>query len=144
MQVHAGGRYRLLGAKGGLSLPRGSPEYGCARTPAEPVTDERIGYPAVVSDQEEKVLVPALVGLQVSEAHELAFEARVVVVAADPDEPLPVTGTVIAQAPGAGTRVAPAHPVAIAVETGGGGGGGRRLTTPPPGPRDPSGSKTPA
>jgi beta-lactam-binding protein with PASTA domain len=99
-----------------------------------------------VTDQEEKVLVPALVGLDVGAAHELAFEARVVVVAADPDEPLPVTGTVIAQSPIAGTRVAPAHPVAIAVETGGGGGGGggRRLTTPPPGPRDPSGTKTPA
>jgi beta-lactam-binding protein with PASTA domain len=98
-----------------------------------------------VSGQEEKVLVPALVGLQVGDAHELAFEARVVVVAADPDEPLPATGTVIAQSPTAGTRVAPAHPVAVAVESGGrGGGGGRRLTTPPPGPRDPSGQKTPA
>ncbi|WP_345602379.1 PASTA domain-containing protein [Pseudonocardia adelaidensis] len=99
-----------------------------------------------MSGQEEKVLVPALVGLEVSDAHELAFEARVVVVTADPDEPLPLTGTVVAQTPGAGTRVDPAHPVAIAVEAGGGGGGGggRRLTTPPPGPRDPSGSKTPA
>jgi beta-lactam-binding protein with PASTA domain len=99
-----------------------------------------------VGVHEEKVLVPALVGLELSDAHELAFEARVVLVAADPDEPLPLTGTVVAQAPRAGTRVAPAHAVAIAVETagGGGGGGGRRLTTPPPGPRDPSGSKTPA
>lgn len=91
------------------------------------------------------MLVPAVVGLEVSDAHELAFEARVVLVTADPAEPLPVAGTVIAQAPSAGTRVAPAHPVAIAVDTGGGGGGGgRRLTTPPPGPRDPFGSKTPA
>lgn len=101
-----------------------------------------------MSDQEEKVLVPALVGLEVSDAHELAFEARVVVVAADPDKPLPVTGIVTAQAPSAGTRVAPAHAVAIAVDPagggGGGGGGGRPLTTPPPGPRDPSGTKTPA
>jgi beta-lactam-binding protein with PASTA domain len=99
-----------------------------------------------VSTQEEKVLVPALVGLEVSDAHELAFEARVVVVSADPDVPLPVAGTVVAQAPSAGTRVAPAHPVVVAVDTGGGGGGGggRKLTTPPPGPRDPSGSKTPA
>jgi beta-lactam-binding protein with PASTA domain len=100
-----------------------------------------------VSEPEEKVLVPALVGLDVSDAHELAFEARVVVVTADPDEPLPVTGTVIAQTPSAGTRVPPAAPVAIAVDKGGGGGGGgggRRLTTPPPGPRDPFGTKTPA
>jgi beta-lactam-binding protein with PASTA domain len=99
-----------------------------------------------VSEREEKVLVPALIGLDVSDAHELAFEARVVVVTADPDEPLPATGTVIAQTPSAGTRVPPAAPVAIAVEKGGGGGGGggRRLTTPPPGPRDPFGTKTPA
>jgi hypothetical protein len=105
-----------------------------------------IGYTCIVSDPEEKVLVPALVGLEVSDAHALAFEARVVVVTADPDEPLPVTGVVTAQTPSAGTRVAPAHPVAIAVDNGGGGGGGggRRLTTPPPGPLDPSGSKTPA
>lgn len=90
--------------------------------------------------------MPALVGLEVGEAHELAFEARVVIVTADPDEPLPVTGTVVAQTPSAGTRVAPAAPVAIAVDKGdgGGGGGGRQLKTPPPGPRDPSGSKTPA
>jgi beta-lactam-binding protein with PASTA domain len=99
-----------------------------------------------VGDHEEKVLVPALVGLEVSDAHELAFEARVVLVTADPDEPLPVMGTVIAQTPSAGTRVAPAQPVAIAVDTGGGGGGGggRKLSTPPPSPLDPSGSKTPA
>jgi beta-lactam-binding protein with PASTA domain len=98
-----------------------------------------------VSDQEEKVLVPALVGLEVSDAHELAFEARVVVVAGDPDEPLPATGVVTAQAPAAGTRVHPAAAVAIAVDPGGGGGGGggRRLTPPPPGPRDPYGEKTP-
>ena len=89
--------------------------------------------------------MPALVGLEVSDAHELAFEARVVVVAADPDQPLPVTGIVTAQAPIAGTRVNPAAAVAVAVDAaGGGGGGGRRLKTPPPGPRDPSGSKTPA
>jgi beta-lactam-binding protein with PASTA domain len=99
-----------------------------------------------VTHQEEKVLVPALVGLEVSDAHELAFEARVVVVAADPDEPLPAAGIVTAQAPTAGTRVDPAAAVAVAVDAqgGGGGGGGRRLKTPPPGPRDPSGSKTPA
>ena len=98
-----------------------------------------------MSGQEEKVLVPALVGLEVSAAHELAFEARVVVVAADPDDPLPATGVVTAQAPAAGTRVNPAAAVAVAVDPGGGGGGGggRRLTPPPPGPRDPYGENTP-
>lgn len=73
--------------------------------------------------------MPALVGLEVGEAHELAFAARVVAVTADPAEPLPVTGTVTAQYPRAGARVEPAAPVAIAVDPGpdggGGGGGGR-------------------
>jgi hypothetical protein len=109
-----------------------------------------------VSD-EEKVLVPALVGLEVGDAHELAFSARVVAVAADPTVPLPVAGIVTAQEPSAGTRVDPADPVVIAVSSGpgggggggdddggdggGGGGGGRPLTPPPPGPRDPAGTK---
>jgi hypothetical protein len=105
-----------------------------------------------VSDQ-EKVLVPALVGLEVGDAHELAFSARVVAVAADPAIPLPVAGIVTAQEPGAGTRVDPADPVVIAVSSGpggegggddgggGGGGGGRPIPPPPPGPRDPAGTK---
>ncbi|HYH30618.1 MAG TPA: PASTA domain-containing protein [Pseudonocardia sp.] len=97
---------------------------------------------------EEKVLVPALIGLEVGDAHELAFAARVVAVAADPATPLPTAGVVTAQEPSAGTRVDPAHAVAIAVDPGpddggdgGGGGGGRPLTPPPPGPRDPAGTK---
>jgi hypothetical protein len=80
----------------------------------------------------------------VGEAHELAFAARVVAVAADPDDPLPVTGVVTAQQPGAGARVAPADPVAIAVDPspgGGGGGGGSTVEPPPPGPLDPAGTK---
>ncbi|WP_170231537.1 PASTA domain-containing protein [Pseudonocardia kunmingensis] len=101
-----------------------------------------------MSDQ-EKVLVPALIGLEVGDAHELAFAARVVAVAADPATPLPTAGVVTAQDPSAGTRVDPAATVAIAVDAGpadgggdgGGGGGGRPLPTPPPGPRDPAGTK---
>jgi hypothetical protein len=90
----------------------------------------------------EKVLVPALVGLDVSDAHQLAFAARVVAVAPDPDKPLPITGTVTAQAPAPGTRVVPAAPIVIAVDPGGGGGGGGRLVEPPPpGPMDPAGTK---
>ncbi len=93
-------------------------------------------------EKQEKVLVPALVGLDVGDAHELAFTARVVAVAGDPDEPLPVSGVVTAQLPEAGTRVAPADPVIIAVDPGGGGGGGgRRVEPPPPGPMDPAGTK---
>ncbi|GAA3080455.1 hypothetical protein GCM10010464_50670 [Pseudonocardia yunnanensis] len=92
--------------------------------------------------KQEKVLVPALVGLEVSDAHQLAFTARVVAVAPDPDNPLPITGTVTAQAPAPGTRVVPAAPVVIAVDPGGsGGGGGGSLVEPPPGPMDPAGTK---
>ena len=67
---------------------------------------------------QEKVLVPALVGLEVSDAHEVAFAARVVAVAVDPAAPLPVAGVVTAQAPSAGTRVEPGASVEIAVESG--------------------------
>ena len=82
---------------------------------------------------------PADLSAGLGDAHELAFAARVVAVAPDPDTPLPVAGVVTAQAPGAGTRVDPADPVAILVDPRG--GGGRPLTPPPPGPRDPAGSK---
>jgi hypothetical protein len=93
-------------------------------------------------DEQEKVLVPALVGLDVAEAHELAFRARVVAVAADPDEELPVAGVITDQQPRAGCRVTPAASVAVIVEPpGGGGGGGGRVATPPPGPRNPAGTK---
>jgi hypothetical protein len=90
--------------------------------------------------EQERVSVPALVGLEVREAHELAFTARVVAVAADPAEPLPVSGVVIAQLPGAGSRVAPAHPVTIAVEPRGRGGGGGPIAPFRPGPTDPAGT----
>jgi beta-lactam-binding protein with PASTA domain len=94
---------------------------------------------SVVAEQ-EKVLVPALVGLEVSEAHELAFRARVVAVAADPDEELPVAGVVVDQQPRAGVAVAPAAAVAVIVETSGG-GGGRPVGPPAPEPQDPAGTK---
>jgi beta-lactam-binding protein with PASTA domain len=90
----------------------------------------------------EKVLVPAFVGLEVAEAHALAFTARVALVTADPAEPLPVTGVVTAQAPSAGTRVDPAASVAVAVDPDhGGGGGGGSTVEPPPQPLDPAGTK---
>jgi beta-lactam-binding protein with PASTA domain len=96
-----------------------------------------------VNDQ-EKVLVPALVGLEVSEAHERAFDARLVAVAVDPVAPLPVSGVVTAQSPAAGTRVDPGDSVEIVVDSGpddGGGGGGGAPLAPHPGPLDPAGTK---
>jgi hypothetical protein len=50
------------------------------------------------------VVVPALVGLDIGDAHDLALGAGVVVVSADPVDPLPATGTVTAQTPLAGFR----------------------------------------
>lgn len=87
----------------------------------------------------EEVLVPALVGLDVHDAHELAFTARVVVVSGDPDGELPATGTVVAQQPGAGTRTAAATSVAVLVESDGG-GGGQPVAAPPPEPLAPGGT----
>lgn len=69
------------------------------------------------------VLVPALVGLPAAQAHALAVEARVVAVDPDPDTPPTVAGTVTAQQPVAGTRVAPGEAVTIWVEPDDGGGG---------------------
>lgn len=89
----------------------------------------------------EEVLVPALVGLDVHDAHELAFTARVVVVSGDPDGELPATGTVVAQQPVAGTRTAAATFVAVLVESDGGGGGGQPVAVPPPEPLAPGGAR---
>jgi beta-lactam-binding protein with PASTA domain len=89
----------------------------------------------------EHVLVPALVGLDIADAHELALTARVAVVGEDPDVPLPLSGVVTAQEPGAGTQVYPGDPVMIRVIDGGGGGGGSARIPPGPRPRDPAGVK---
>ena len=67
-------------------------------------------------------VVPALVGLAVGDAHDLAMGAGVVVVSADPVDPLPATGTVTAQTPLAGLSVPPASSVSVLVDPGGRGG----------------------
>lgn len=86
--------------------------------------------------------MPAFVGLEVGDAHELAFTARVVAVNADAATPLPVSGTVVAQSPRAGVRVQPADAVAILVDpVPGRGGGGRPVEPPTPDPLDPAGAQ---
>lgn len=93
---------------------------------------------------EEHVLVPAMVGLDVTDAQALALAARVVTVTEDPDTPPPRYGTVIAQRPTAGTQVLPGDPVTIWVEAGddgGGGGGGSAPRPVDPNPLEPSGTK---
>ncbi len=67
-------------------------------------------------------VVPALVGLAVGDAHDLAMGAGVVIVSADPVDPLPTTGTVTAQTPLAGFSVPPASAVSVLVEPDGRGG----------------------
>ena len=94
---------------------------------------------------EDHVLVPAMVGLDVADAQALALTARVAPVTEDPDTPPPLSGTVIAQRPTAGTQVLPGDPVTIWVEEKGddggrGGGGGTRRPVPPT-PLQPVGTK---
>lgn len=82
--------------------------------------------------------VPALVGLPIGDAHTLATEVGVVVVSADPDDPLPVSGTVTAQQPLGGISVPVASSVQVLVERDG--GGGSPVPVPPPDPLDPAGA----
>ena len=89
---------------------------------------------------QDEVLVPALVGLEIGEAHALALSARVVVASADPVDPLPTTGVVSAQQPLAGIAVPPATTVSVLVDTDGGGGGGSSGAPVPPAPLDPAGT----
>lgn len=92
---------------------------------------------------DEQVPAPALVGLEVLEAHALALDARVVTMSGDPDTPPPISGVVVAQKPLGGTPVTPGDPIMIWVEESGGGGGGGGSPVPDgPVPVDPSGGKT--
>ena len=76
---------------------------------------------------ENMATVPALVGLDLADANELAFASRVMLVSADPGEDLPPTGVVVHQEPLAGIQVEPAQPVVVTV-----GGGGNRKNAPAP------------
>lgn len=93
-----------------------------------------------MDSSEEHVLVPALVGLPVVDAHALALEARVVTVSGDPDTPPALAGMVVAQDPLGGTQVRPGDAITIWVEAGGGGGGSRVADDPTP--LDPAGGKS--
>ncbi|OZM77245.1 PASTA domain-containing protein [Pseudonocardia sp. MH-G8] len=87
---------------------------------------------------EEHVLVPAMIGLDIVDAQALALAARVVTVTEDPDLPPPLSGVVVDQQPAAGTQVFPGEPVTIWVEEKGGGGGSAPLD---PGPLQPAGTR---
>ena len=90
--------------------------------------------------QPEKVLVPALVGLDMTDATRLAFAAGVEL---DPIMGPARTGEVTGQQPLAGTQVEPGSTVQITVDESKGGDGGAALV-PPPTPLDPSGARDPA
>lgn len=93
----------------------------------------------------EHALVPALVGLDAADAHELALTAGVAIVGPSPNRSTPTYGTVVAQKPTAGTQVQPGDPVTVWIDTGGDGGGGGGGGSAPrpyqPLPRDPAGVK---
>ena len=80
---------------------------------------------------EEYILVPAMVGLDIIDAQAVALAARVVTVTEDPNTPPPLSGTVIAQRPTAGTQVLPGDTVTIWVKDGGGGFGPKPLDPNP-------------
>lgn len=88
------------------------------------------------------VLVPALVGLDAAEAHEVAMAARVVAVDPEPDTPPTLSGTVVAQQPEPGARIPAGDPVTIWPDNADGGGGGGGMPQPDsPLPKDPAGVK---
>ncbi|MGI5130099.1 PASTA domain-containing protein [Pseudonocardia sp. CA-107938] len=89
-------------------------------------------------EHREKVLVPALVGLDMIDATRLAAAAGV---ALDPITGPARSGEVTGQQPLAGTKVDPGSAVQITVDESGGGGGGGSALVPPPVPVGPAGAK---
>lgn len=95
--------------------------------------------------------VPALIGLSVVDAQQLALRARVIAVGTDQDASPPPGAVVTEQHPKAGLRVNAGDPVTIWVRTdphgtddddeGGGGGGGGVPSPSGPTPRSPAGTK---
>lgn len=91
----------------------------------------------MTDDSDRTVPTPALVGLPIGDAHALATGAGVVVVSADPDDPLPDSGVVVAQTPLGGVSVPVASSVNVLVERRDG-GGGRPVPVAPPDPSAPA------
>lgn len=85
------------------------------------------------------VLVPALVGLDATRAHEVAMAARLVAVDPEPDTPPTLSGMVVAQQPRPGERIPAGDTITIWIEGDGGGGGSPQPDTPSP--LDPAGVK---
>jgi beta-lactam-binding protein with PASTA domain len=84
---------------------------------------------------EGEAVVPSLVGMSATTAHDRALDAGVLAVDQDPAHSATVIGVVAAQQPEAGSRVPAGHRVRIWVKTdpdnGGGGGGNVRAPTGP-------------
>lgn len=101
--------------------------------------------------QPQRVLVPALVGLDVADAHQMALHAGLLAVGPDLDTPPPIAGVVIRQDPQAGRQIPAASAVTIWVRSdppddtdddqGGGGGGGGMPDPTDPARVTPAGSK---
>ena len=89
-------------------------------------------------------MVPSLVGLEATTAHDLALDAHLLAVDQDPRHSATVAGTVSAQEPLAGSQLAAGQKIRIWVRTDPGedGDGGGGLSAPSgPTPLTPAGSK---
>lgn len=94
--------------------------------------------------QEQHTIVPRLVGLPASTAHDVALDAQVLAVDQDPGHKPTEAGVVTAQQPRPGCPVTAGHRVSIWVsppEGGGGGGGGNMPRPSNPTPLEPAGAK---
>ena len=96
--------------------------------------------------QEQQTVVPMLVGLAATTAHDVALDASVLAVDQDPAHKPTEPGVVTAQQPRPGSEVTTGHRVSIWVSPpdggGGGGGGGGNMPQPSnPTPLEPAGAK---
>ena len=99
-----------------------------------------------MGQREHLIVVPPLVGLSASVAHDRALDARLLAVDQDPSHTPSAPGTVTAQEPAPGHRARVGQRIMIWVgdpsdgEDGGGGGGNQPLPTEPT-PVAPAGTK---
>jgi beta-lactam-binding protein with PASTA domain len=94
--------------------------------------------------QGELTVVPPLVGLQATVAHDVALDAHLLAVDQDPSHSPTVAGVVAAQDPVAGSEVTAGYRVRIWVKINPGGDGGRGGGLPVPSgptPLTPAGTK---
>jgi PASTA domain len=103
----------------------------------------------LMGQSEQFAVVPTLVGLAATTAHDVALDAQVLAVDQDPEHSPTVAGVVTEQRPEPGSQVSLGQRVLIWVSTngqeggsgGGGGGGGNKPAPTKPTPLTPAGAK---